>query len=44
MRFSYQQSKKGLEALTETLISFVNTGALGNNQTIMLATADMLMR
>ena len=35
MRFSYQQSKKGLEALTETLISFVNTGALSNNQTIV---------
>ena len=36
MRFSYQpKQKKGLEALTDTLLSFVNTGALSNNQTIV---------
>ena len=28
MRFHISKAKKGLEALTETLISFVNTGAL----------------
>ncbi len=33
--FISAKQKKGLEALTETLISFVNTGALSNNQTIV---------
>ena len=33
--FVSAKQKKGLEALTETLISFVNTGALSNNQTIV---------
>ena len=33
--FISAKQKKGLEALTDTLISFVNTGALSNNQTIV---------
>ena len=33
--FISAKQKKGLEALTHTLLSFVNTGALSNNQTIV---------
>ena len=33
--FISAKKKKGLEALTDTLLSFVNTGALSNNQTIV---------
>ena len=33
--FISAKQKKGLDALTDTLLSFVNTGALSNNQTIV---------
>ena len=33
--FISAKKKEGLEALTDTLLSFVNTGALSNNQTIV---------
>ena len=42
MRFYLGQAKKGLEELTETLISF-EYGALNNNQTIV-SNSHMLMR